>query len=670
MWFIRLLVPGLLILALIAPPAGAEDEAHVAEAAVTAVPMRLAILTDEGTGGDSELMRSLNRILTVNRLPFDVLDVSAGQTHEFLNGEANPSYAALLVQASGEKIDQANSEAIVEAVNRGMGLVGLGPASVNAELSSVFGIAQMRTEARTAQSIRIEEDRFTFAYAGDILYGAFTYFEHILRPGAQIVAVITYAGQAAIWTDSHGAGKTVFHNNSNTSASHYQGILLQSILYAMPVGLASPISAGVIEVDDYPRSYYTDDQVREHHYDFITNFTRWLHAYNLTTTVFIAFSYSGNIDDYWIRPESLEGAHTVLSAGHELGLHCGSSHYPLDITYWNTEAAIDAEVDATMEALALLRERLLDVYGTELGDVISYVAPMNDIGDYGYIALDQRSDIKYVGTDFYSASVEGAGTASAGQDRGKPAMRRSGEDRPRDSRGEFADAATTVQYHVTYRDFGWEPGTNIYNLPRVQGDFYPFNQPQDPAYAYAWGVLKSTIESGQPYLIFTHPDEADYLDKSRFPDSDMEGVFEAYTAWADFVAEEYPFYRWWTSSKLGNYMTERSGSLAAQWFPGEMTLELSGASGEDAIHIKTDLYLADISSYGDGISLVFQAEPAGFATIEYDVVKTAGDYFIYPTGTKSFLPVIPDTPFVFESWAGPENRAPVLNPIGDKTAAA
>ena len=97
-----------------------------------------------------------------------------------------------------------------------------------------------------------------------------------------------------------------------------------------------------------------------------------------------------------------------------------------------------------MLAFEELRNRLSDNYSTQLGDVTSYVAPMTEIDDYGYEALDTRTQIRYVGTCYYPD----VGAAD--------------------------------------RDFGWEPGRDIYNVTRIQGDFYIFTQPQDDDYKWAW----------------------------------------------------------------------------------------------------------------------------------------------------------------------------------------
>jgi hypothetical protein len=577
------------------------------------IPIRAAVLVDEGyssMSSYSDSFQNIRGILNVNKIPFDTWDISQIGNRTLLDSSSSPRYSVLLILIPGWRISSENSKLIIDATEKGMGAVGLLPDSANADLMPIFGIDELGTEWVTSPSIQITKDKFTFSYEGETIYEdskkGFGHLGHHLLRDVEVVAKFAGSGEPAVWTHKYSAGKTVFHNHFGMLNYKYQGILLQSILYAMPIGVACPINAGVIEVDDCPRSFYSPKQQAED-CAFYPNFKKWLQTYNFTASFFVAFSYSGNIDDFWMHPESLECASDIIKSGYELGLHCGTKHVPLKVAYWGSKAAIDSEVDTMMNALDLLRQRLSEEYGTQLGEVVSYVAPALEMGDYGYEALDMRTNIRYVGTSYFSWE------------------------------------------QVTNRDFGWERDLDIYNLPRIQGSFYGLSQPQDEGYSLSWNILRSVIESGNSFLIFTHPDELELLDKRRFPDATMAKVFEAFRIWGDYVSEHYPFYRWWTSSELGQYLEKREGTVNAEWLPQSSTLKLKLSQPDDTVHIKTNGYLKSISGVNDTIILTFSDLPCDFDSGKYDVVNIAHDYFIYAKDSKSSRPVVPKTPFVFES---------------------
>lgn len=573
------------------------------------VPVKPLILIDEDNpyaDSSSELFERVQRVLNVNKIPYDILDISQIDEDTFLGSSSNLRYSVLLIPGSGWKIDSVKNQLILEATNEGMGVVGLAPDSANTDLMPLFGIDELGTTWLSSQGIQIIKDKFTFSYEGQRIDKPFQHIDHHLLDGAEVIAVFSDSGDPAIWTYSYGSGKVVFHNQDSVENHLYSGILLQSILYAMPLGVACPINAGVIDVDDCPRSLYSTEQLQEYYYDYYYNFKEWLQAYNFTASFFIAFSYSGDINDFWANPQGLEWAHDIVQSGYELGLHCGNEHTPLEIAYWGSQAAIDAEVDEMMAAWELLRDRLYDRYGTQLGEAVSYVAPDNEIGDYGYEVLDARTDIKYVGTT-----------------------------------GLFDE-------YRTVREFGWEGDLDIYNLPRTKGGFYGLAQPQYQGYSLGWMALRSVIESGDSYLIFTHPDELDLLDTSVFANPTMPELFEALTVWADYICRHYPFYRWWTSSELGRYLENREGVLDAEWLPEANTLELRLSQPDDVIHIKTQGYLGSISQAGDTVSLTFTSSASDINSEQYDIIHLGNDYFIYPKGSKASMPVKPEVPFSFK----------------------
>ena len=613
------LIPFLIAaLVLILIPCGTSP---VRAANVQSIPVKALVLVDEEEmerGSHSNLFQVIKESLDVNKIPFNTVDISEIDKHSFLDDSSSLRYSVLIMLSPGWKLEPPNSELIIDAAEKGMGVISTIADSTNSELMPIFGIDKLGTRWLKSPSFQIVKDKFTFSYKDEIIEDNFGHLDHHLLPDAEVIAKFTDSNEPALWTYKYGAGKTVFHNHTISESIQYWGILLQSILYAMPLGVACPINAGAIEVDDCPRSFYSAKELQDWHYTFYRNFKEWLQTYNFTASFFIAFSYSGDISDFWVYPESLDCANDIIESGYEFGLHCGNEHTSLKVAYWDSKAAIDAEVDEMTQAWELLGDKLYDKYGTQLGEMVSYIAPNLEIGDYGYEALDTRTPIKYVGTYYFPADK------------------------------------------VTDRDFGWERNLDIYNLPRIKGGFYEFNRPQSKEYAMSWHILRSTIESGDSYLIFTHPDELELLNKEKYPDATMTKVFEGFNAWGDYVSRHYPFYRWWTSAELGQYLENREGVLDAEWFPEDNVLKLKLSQPDDAIHLKTQEYLKSISQAGETITLTFSSSPYDFVSDKYDVVNIGQDYFIYPEGSKSSMPVVPKTPFEFRPAPDP---TPAPTPI-------
>ena len=181
----------------------------------------------------------------------------------------------------------------------------------------------------------------------------------------------------------------------------------------MPIGVSCPDNVMALDVDDCPTSYYTPTSLQEDYYDFMTNYLSWLKDYNAKSTFFTAFSYSGNAASFWDNPQSLQAATDIVESGNELGLHCGDLHLPLDEEYWGSTTAVTAEVNATNEAVQILKQGLLSQHGLNIGNITSYVAPGNCMTAEAYQALRQNTTIKYVGEGFGITSQAGTVTSSS-----------------------------------------------------------------------------------------------------------------------------------------------------------------------------------------------------------------------------------------------------------------
>jgi hypothetical protein len=611
-------------------------------AQAVSIPLRVGVILAERTPGASsqtELYRSLASLLNINRIPWDIYDIyGSGESLFLVDNKGNPKYSSLVIMMPGHLITEEISRSILEAAKMGTGIVAITPNVPNELLMPLFGIEVMGTNWIPSDGIHIEADEFTFAYAGhEIQQPALALMDHQVEKNATIIARDTRLGLPVIWTYKYGLSQTVFFNNNGLQSRYFQGILLQAILYSMPVGLASPVNAGVIQVNAHTRSYYSPEYLQNFYYDFGNNLAAFLDAYNLKSSMFITFSYSGNISDFWLYPESVEGVYRFLARGDEIGLNCGTIQIPLVAEYWGGETAIRDEVALMKLALDELAARLESDYGVELGEIVSYVAPMNEISIAGYQALDSVTDIKYVCTE-YEFVLDG-------------------------------DVNPSGTYNTTYKNFGWEPGTGIYNLPRSQGDFFTFSGKADSDASYnAWSTLRSLIESGQPYLIFTHPDEYLLLNQVQYPGTGMEDIFAGATAWADYVSQNYPYYRWVTTAELGEIMVSRSGPLDARWLAGDNILEITGHSPSEALQIKTPLYLSSIREAGNRLEFSFSQTPVEIQTPGYDIVKTGQNYMIYPSGSSTYMPQTPDQDFVFAKTSPPAVETRPATQIDTSTA--
>ncbi|MGI2336705.1 MAG: DUF2194 domain-containing protein [Dehalogenimonas sp.] len=650
-----LLAIGIVFGLLVSPIPG--PEGRVSAQPIPSVPINVGIIIDEGYPGssiDSDLFVSLERVLEFNRLPWETLDVSDGQDLTLQDGDGNPLFSTLVIMAPGFRINTAQSESIVSVATDpvvGTGLVSLGTNFVNQILAPLFGIDALGNESVWLPSSGVvfgDENGFTLSYSEETInQPGIGFIDHTVNEGAAIVATHITSEKPAIWTyDNSNGANTVFFNENGMNAWYMQGLLLQSILYTMPVGLGSPVNAGAIQIDDSPRSYYSPEGLQSTHYDFISNFLKFIEAYNLGASAFISFSYSYDIDSFWAYPQSVEGVYQYLAAGVEIGLHCGTIHMPLalgDLYPWLGQEGLNAEVTAIMAAFDELSAQLLEEYDVVFSpsDILSYVAASNNIDSAGYQAIDTLTDIKYVSTEFsLDEGTRGGGTGVISP--------------------EYPSG-----FPVTWRDFGFEEGTLLYNLPRSQANFAVFAPNTDPASrTAAFANLQCLIESGQPYLIFSHPDENVIM----LPNTTMDQVFMGYTAFADFVVQ-YPFYRWLKTAELGGILDARAPTLNARWLPGSSTLEIMDYVAAEALQVKTSFFLTEVALDGTTLSLTFGDTDTGYnAPAAYDIVKTGNNFFIYQNGAVENMPTTPSAPFVFEYSAAPVVETDSVTNIEETTA--
>lgn len=767
------------------------------------IPIKVAIMYDASntnTNQTSDLYTNITRVLTGNKIPFDSLDISAGKHPALQDGSGNLLYSAVVLMADGSAIDATNSTNIVNAVNAGMGAVATLPDTANTALMSIFGISTLGTVSTTLAYFTVTTDIFTFSYAGTTIYQESNFENHTLVAGVNIEASfpseILVTGQPAvaepaIWTyQNPTGGMTVYHNTTASNTMSYWGIMLQSILYAMPIGVSCPVNAMALDVDDCPTSYYAPSDLQNNYYDFMTNYLAWLKDYNARSTFFTAFSYSGGVSSFWDNPQSIQAVADILDSGsgNELGLHCGDLHLPLDAEYWGTSADVTTEDNTTNQAIQALSQSLKSEYGIDLPPITSYVAPGNCMTDNAYQAISADfPTIKYIGEGFgitgssdaatpssktkgssqtttgttiadalnkhneaasnaseaqvisqiiaaknknpftpkiqdiekaaaandtsYSLTVNVvsgspsgvtaatvaetvAGTPNAGPYaagtvvtltptiatgwvfvdwNGSNDLSRSTNEISTDNPATITMNSNEtinllVTYPETYKDFGPEssdPG--LFNLPRIEGGIPILNLPSNPTYSYSWENLLTCFESGQPYLAFIHPDEEDLDD---IPGETLSDVFAALTVWGNYIATNYPFYQWMTSTEIGNYLSSRntSGNLSAQWDPSGKTLTITLAQSTDPVHIKSSEYIQNISSVGNTMTITFGSTNNHYQSAQYDVMEVGeSDYFISPTAAKQLMPVKPSTPFVYQDVTEPDST-PVLNGIGNQQA--
>ena len=747
------------------------------------IPIKAAMIYDgsnTNTNQSSDLYTNVVRVLNTNKIPYVALDISSGNIATLVDGNGNLAYSVAIIMADGTAINGTNSQNIVNAVNAGMGAVATLPTTANAALSAIFGISVLGTQQTTSAYFTVNKDIFTFSYAGTTIYQSSTFQNHTLLSGTNIEANFpsVFSSEPAIWTYSYGSGTTVYHNTTATNTMAYWGIMLQSILYAMPIGVSSPDNVMALDVDDCPTSYYSPDSLQENYYDFMGNYLTWLNDYNGRSTFFTAFSYSGNASSFWDDPQGLQAAADIVESGNELGLHCGDLHLPLDAEYWGSTANVNAQVATMNQAMQILKQGLLTQYGINLGNITSYVAPGNGITGESYQAL-QSTTIKYVGAAFSVTGQSGSGTSS-------PMVKGAASQQSTGSAATIADALKTydqstgnsseaqvisqitaaknknpmmpsiqtavvpgtanapaqytltvnlmsgstavtaatitenpnqstydagtkvqltatmaagwifidwsgsndlsstttnpttitmngnenitliVTYPQTFEDFGYQGNTGIYNLPRIESGISIYGQPNNPTYPYEMENLLTSFESGQPYIAFIHPDQQD-LD--NIPGETLSDVFNALSIWGNYIATNYPFYRWMTSTQIGDYLSSRTGVLSAQWSPGTNSLQITTAQPDDTVHIKckSNQYIQTISTSGSTMTVTITGTPNNFQSSQYTVVRVSNDYFIYPLGQKSLMPVKPATPFVYQNVTEPDST-PVLNGIGNQQA--
>ncbi len=594
---------------------------------VPGIPIKAVILVNDSfdsTNSRSELFLNVKRALELNKIPFDTLDSPNISEKALLDSSGLPRYAVAIDLAPGWQLKDSQSSAIANASRGGMGLVGLLPDVVNDEISILFGVTDAGKKWQNSSTISFKEDLFTFSYKSENLTGDFAYLDHRLSTDAKVVAVFKETKAPAIWTYRNGKGKSVFHNHAGALIYQYRGLLAQSILFAMPVGIACPIAAGAIEVDDCPAPYYNEDILHRDYREFYSNFKEWLQSFHFNASFFATFSYSGNTSDFWFTPESMACAADIIKDGYELGIHNGSNHFPLSPEYWGSDNAVSAEIDTMADAWKQLQQRLSEQYGVKLGECTSYSAPQNVIGDAAYKILARKMGIKYVGTSSITNEVQRSGIVS-----------------------------TVVGFKPALKEFGWEGNTGIFNIPRMKGSFFEFDDPKNLNYTSSWEMLRSVIESGDAYTIMTHAHESTLVSEGAPTGTDMPVVFESYWTWADYVTTHYPFYRWLTVSELGRYLSQRKGTIEARWYPEKSTLQVKLSQPEDVLQIKTDKYIKSMSGSGTSLTIEISNFPQDIDLKGYETLTCGTDLFIYPKGAAASLPRPATKSYAFHSVPRP-----------------
>ena len=163
--------------------------------------------------------------------------------------------------------------------------------------------------------------------------------------------------------------------------------MLQSILYAMPIGVSCPVNAMALDVDDCPTSYYAPSDLQNNYYDFMTNYLAWLKDYNARST----FSRRFLIPEVFLsgitRKAYRSRRRHYSDSGSGNDWDCGDLHLPLDAEYWGTSADVTTEDNTTNQAIQALSQSLKSEYGIDLPPITSYVAPGNSMTDNAYQAI-------------------------------------------------------------------------------------------------------------------------------------------------------------------------------------------------------------------------------------------------------------------------------------------
>ncbi len=589
------------------------------------VDIKAAILMDS-TFPSVSLSNRIQELLSINKISYEIIDVLSDEfspKDEF----GNLLYSVIILTSGKAQPDLVDE--IRFCVEDGMGLLVLGSSIPlqNEMLGELVGVTPS-AEVEVVSNLTLKDSEFLLAYdVGDVIPISFKTLAHEFSKDMLTVATAkteTNVARRIIVENPIFGGRTIFFNIEPPFDYSLNGLLVQSILYCMPLGVCSPRAIGLIHVDDGPRPLYSVDEARWYYWTWYMDFKEFLSTFNLTATFYLIFSYGDNLYDLYVSEAAMDWVADVAVSRHELGLH-GGNHASLafigsDIQgRFGSRAELEGYTRAMMMSWEGLSRTISRKYGIKLEEPRSYAAPMNIIDQSGYDALAKLTPITFVSTSTEWEYMEVFG-----------------------------------KENVTLREFGWEPKTEraIYNIPRVQGGFVSFTTGSIRERTWSVLDLKNRVESGDVYSIFTHPNEITLvrgkaagvgLDAKYglVAGSTYEDYLSALTYFGTLVRSSYPQLRWWSTSAAGAHLIAREKlEFEAKYFPGNLTLKIRtmNAPSELLIQVKASLYPKHVMCNGGQIVAVF-SESTSEPRVEGNLrLVTVGDNHFLTLSPKPTLP--------------------------------
>ena len=306
------------------------------------------------------------------------------------------------------------------------------------------------------------------------------------------------------WVSEKGDGQVLTWNWNAFGKGEFQGLILESFLRVVPVGVAATAGLGIMFIDDWPLPMYNivKPPYEVTDTEFYTEIwwpeiKEFFESYDIPFSSFIIFNYNATVSPPFTGGEfyaaedmaSLAMAYDILDTGRELDLH-GYNH--LSMTLEETEVNLHPwpSLEAMEEALREAKAEWVSLFG-EHELPFAYVAPNNIISRDGETALTNV---------FTSIRVISALRMGEGD--------------------------------ITVTEIGAHPAIpSVYYIPRNSWG-YPFS-------SYMRQLVISAITGAGVWSHFIHAD--DVYDPARSGGLDWEGLKAEFHKMIRFVKQHYPW---------------------------------------------------------------------------------------------------------------------------------
>ena len=359
---------------------------------------KIAILANPGLHESSEILKYTESVLSRAKVKYQI--ILPNSFRGMIPNDFTPFSSVLLILNADSGLDPLMFDQYLKDGGR---VVSLRTGTFN-KLAPFLGIKETREEVRENTGFKISSGLVT----GEDVF--LNNREYRWQPGgavpvdsARIMGTSYNGREPLLWETKIHNGTVLTWNWDMFTIGGFMGLILESILYVQPVGLAASPALSVMYLDDWPLPMYnivrspmtmTDTEFYTETWwpeiqDF---FKKWDQPFSS----FIIFNYNTITEPPFQTGEffvarnnaAYEIALEHLDKGIELGFH-GYNHMSLTTKSSELNAFVWPSLDNMKLSVAMAKEEWVRLFG-EQNLPRSYVAPHNVISTEGIAAINKN----------------------------------------------------------------------------------------------------------------------------------------------------------------------------------------------------------------------------------------------------------------------------------------